>query len=86
VAARVLVYLTRTCPYCVAATELLRSRGIEFDSVGLDDHPDRFSFTESILPGHDTVPLILIDGRPVGGYRELAALDASGELRRRLSP
>jgi glutaredoxin 3 len=85
VAARVRVYLTRTCPYCIAATELLRARGIEFEPIGLDDHPDRFSFTESILPGHDTVPLILIDGEPVGGYTELAALDRSGELQRRLS-
>jgi glutaredoxin 3 len=83
---RVRIYLTRTCPFCIAATKLLRERGIEFEPIGLDGHPDRYSFTESILPGHDTVPLILIDGQPIGGYTELAALDASGELQRRLAP
>ena len=35
--------------------------------------------------GWRTVPIILIDGELIGGYQELAALDRSGELRRRLS-
>lgn len=78
--APVLVYRTRYCPFCVAAERFLRSHDIEFEEVSLDDHPDRRGFTASIMPGHATVPLILIGDRPIGGYRELLDLDATGEL------
>lgn len=74
------VYLTTSCPFCIAARELLEARGIEYEAIVLDDHPDRQGFTASLMPGHRTVPLIIIDGRPIGGYRELAALDRSGGL------
>jgi glutaredoxin len=32
-----------------------------------------------------TVPLVTIDGEPIGGYDELAALDRSGLLAERLA-
>jgi glutaredoxin len=32
-----------------------------------------------------TVPLVVIDGDPIGGYQELAALDRSGLLAERLA-
>lgn len=74
------VYLTSSCPFCIAARELLEARGIDFEPIVLDNHPDRRALTASILPGHRTVPLIVIDGDPIGGYQELLALDRSGEL------
>lgn len=74
------MYRTRGCPYCVAAEQLLRARGVPFDQVYLDDHPDRRGFTSSILPGHDTVPLVLVGDRALGGYDELRALDREGRL------
>ncbi|MGA1523188.1 MAG: glutaredoxin domain-containing protein [Planctomycetota bacterium] len=79
--ATVVVYRTRTCPFCIAAEELLQARGITFDEVHLDDSPARRAVTSSILPGHMTVPLVLIDDRPIGGYDALRAMDRSGELR-----
>ncbi len=83
--AQVKVYRTRYCPFCVAAERFLQSRDIDFEEVYLDDHPDRHSFTESLMPGHGTVPLILIDDHPIGGYRELLDLDGSGELKKLLT-
>ena len=76
---RVDVYTTRSCPYCVRAKRLLAERGIayqEFD-VGDDD-----ALRADIVrrTGRRTVPQIFIDGRSIGGYEELAALDAAGEL------
>jgi glutaredoxin 3 len=81
-AARVVVYRTRACPYCIAADDLLRQRGIDFDEIYLDDHPDRGALTSSILTGHRTVPLVVIDGQPIGGFRELSAMQESGGLDR----
>jgi glutaredoxin 3 len=58
---------------------LLQSRGLEFEEIFLDDDP---AFRQRLLEltGSWTVPQILIDGRPIGGYTELWQLDRSGEL------
>lgn len=77
---KVTMYRTRSCPFCVAAEDFLDARGVEFDQVYLDDHPDRRSFVASILPGHHTVPLIVIGDEPVGGYDSLRELDNQGLL------
>ena len=77
--ARVEVYTTPMCPYCVAAKRLLEARGIpytEFD-VAQDDALRADVMQRS---GRQTVPQIFIDGRSIGGFDELRGLDAAGEL------
>jgi glutaredoxin 3 len=77
--ARVRVYSTRWCGYCVRAKSLLESRGIEYEEISLDADP---SFRQNLfdLTAGWTVPQILIDGRPIGGYTELWRLDRDGRL------
>ena len=77
--ARVRVYSTRWCGYCVRAKALLESRGIEYEEISLDDDP---ALRQRLfdLTGGWTVPQILIDGRPIGGYTELWRLDRDGLL------
>jgi glutaredoxin 3 len=77
--ARIQMYTTRWCGYCVRAKVLLESRGYEYEEIPLDDDP---AFRQRLLDltGGWTVPQILIDGRPIGGYSELWHLDRSGEL------
>jgi glutaredoxin 3 len=77
--ARIQMYTTRWCGYCVRAKTLLESRGISFEEISLDDDPD-FRRRLLDLTGGWTVPQIVIDGRPIGGYTELWQLDRSGEL------
>ena len=72
--AHVQMYTTRWCGYCVRAKALLESRGIEFEEISLDDDP-AFRQTLNDLTGGWTVPQILIDGKPIGGYVELWRLD-----------
>jgi glutaredoxin 3 len=76
---RVQVYGTDWCPYCVAATRLLDSRGIGYTEVKLDAATMREKVWE--LGQQRTIPLIIIDGKPIGGFQELAALDRAGSLR-----
>ena len=78
------MYTTRWCGYCVRAKTLLQSRGLEFEEIFLDDDP---AFRQRLLEltGSWTVPQILIDGRPIGGYTELWRLDKSGQLDARLA-
>jgi glutaredoxin 3 len=82
--ARVRVYSTRWCGYCVRAKALLESRGIEYEEISLDDDP---AFRRKLfdLTGGWTVPQILIDGRPIGGYTELWRLDRDGGLANELA-
>jgi glutaredoxin 3 len=77
--AEITMYTTRWCGYCVRAKALLDSKGIEYEEVKLDDDPQ---FRQHLfdLTGGWTVPQVVIDGRPIGGYVELWRLDRSGEL------
>jgi glutaredoxin 3 len=77
--ASVRLYSTRWCGYCMRAKALLESRGIEYEEIMLDDDP---AFRQKLfdLTGGWTVPQILIDGRPIGGYTELWRLDREGKL------
>ena len=76
---RVQMYTTAWCGYCVRAKALLDSKGIEYEEIRVDDDP---AFRQKLLEltGGWTVPQILLDGRPIGGYTELWQLDKSGRL------
>ena len=82
--AKIRMYTTTWCGYCVRAKALLDSRGLDYEEIHLDDD-EGFRATLYDLTGGWTVPQILIDGEPIGGYAELYALDRSGELDRRLA-
>jgi glutaredoxin 3 len=58
---------------------LLEQRGLEFEEVRVDTDPEFRTKLEELTGGW-TVPQIVIDGRPIGGYTELWQLDRAGEL------
>jgi glutaredoxin 3 len=76
---RIQIYTTRWCGYCVRAKALLDGKGIAYEEITLDDDP-AFRRNLQELTGGWTVPQILIDGTPIGGYTELWRLDKSGQL------
>lgn len=82
-AAHVKIYTTPWCGYCMAALRLLRQKGVQFEQVDADDAKTRRWLRE--VTGRPTVPQIFIDGRPVGGYTDIRALDERGELDRLLA-
>lgn len=82
--AEVVVYLTRSCSYCVRARQLLKSKGVAFTEVGVDQDPAKRVEMQR-LSGRSTVPQIFINGRPIGGFAELWTLETSGELDKLLS-
>ena len=77
--ARIQVYSTRWCGYCVRAKALLDSRGLEYEEINLDDDP---AFRQKLhdLTGNWSVPQIFIDDEPIGGYAELWRLDRTAGL------
>jgi glutaredoxin 3 len=77
--AQIQLYSTRWCGYCVRAKALLDAKGLEYEEISLDDDP-HFRRNLQELTGGWTVPQIVVDGRPIGGYEELWRLDKGGRL------
>jgi len=83
--AKVLMYTTGSCPFCVMAERLLRARGVEeIEKIRVDLEPQkRVEMMEKT--GRRTVPQIYIGATHVGGFDDLSALDRAGKLAALLS-
>ncbi len=78
--AKVIMYCTEVCPYCVRAEQLLQRKGVhDIDKIRIDLHPEQ---RDAMIQktGRRTVPQIYINGEHVGGYDDMAALDRAGGL------
>jgi glutaredoxin 3 len=78
--ARIEIYTTPTCPYCIAAKRLLTKKGVAFEEINVAGDPEGRRAMTSRAGGRATVPQIFIDGKHVGGCDDLHALDDSGGL------
>jgi len=78
--AKVLMYSTEVCPYCIRAEQLLRSKGVlEIEKLRIDLHPE-LAAQMAEKTQRRTVPQIFIDEYHVGGCDDLYALDRAGKL------
>lgn len=78
--ARVIMYTTGVCPYCVRAERLLEAKGVTtLEKIRVDLDPEqRMAMMEKT--GRRTVPQIYIGDTHVGGFDDLYALDQAGGL------
>lgn len=77
--APVTVFSTRTCGWCRRAAELLSRNGIPFETVDVTgDHKARAALVARA--NWRTVPVIFVEGKPIGGYQELARMLNAGAL------
>ena len=83
--AEVVVYLSRSCFYCVRAKHLLHSKGVSYQSIIVDGDPALWDAMET-RSGRSTVPQIFIDNRPIGGFSDMQQLDRDGQLDALLFP
>lgn len=77
--ARVTIYTTRYCPYCIAAKRLLDRKGVQYDEIPVDGNFALRAEMEQ-RSGRYTVPQIWIGEQHVGGSDDLHALERSGQL------
>ena len=73
------IYSTAICPYCVAAKNFLRSKGLSWTEVRIDIDP---AARERMMARarRTSVPQIFIGDTHVGGCDDLYALERAGEL------
>lgn len=78
--AKVTMYSTGVCPFCLMAERLLTSKGVVgIDKIRIDlDPAKRDEMMEKT--GRRTVPQIYIGEKHVGGFDELSKLDRAGGL------
>jgi glutaredoxin 3 len=74
------LYTTPYCPYCIAAKDLLRRKGVEFKEINVAGAPDLRAEMVQRAGGRTTVPQIFVGTTHVGGCDDLYALDGDGRL------
>ena len=72
-ASTIIVYTTRNCPHCHRAKELLKRKGMSFQEIDVTEDSKKRKETEDRY-GWMTVPIIVIDGKCIGGADELNKL------------
>jgi len=75
----VTIYTTSWCRWCDRAKDLLESRGAAYTEVDIETWSDPRASLED-LTGRRSVPQVFVGETHVGGFDDLAALDARGEL------
>jgi len=77
--AKVDVYSTAQCPYCVMAKQLLERKGVSYNEIRVDKNPEKRQ--EMMTKSRQrTVPQIFINDQSVGGYTDLLGLDRAKKL------
>lgn len=77
--AKVELYTTAWCPFCVRAKQLLNSKNVAFEDTDVDREPQQRAAMMQ-RGGARTVPQIFINDHAIGGCDELFALERAGEL------
>ena len=84
-APHIVMYGKSWCPYCASARALLSAKGVSFEDIDIEAHPEQ---REEMIrrSARRTVPQIFIAERHIGGSDELHELDAAGGLDPLLKP
>ena len=81
--ADILIYTKQWCPYCAKAKALLRAKNVTWREIDVTSD-ERLQEEMVERSGRRSVPQVFLGGEHVGGYDDLARLNATGELDRRL--
>ncbi len=78
--AKIVMYSTAVCPYCIRAEQLLQRKGVtSIEKIRIDLEPE-LGIVMMEKTGRRTVPQIFINDHHVGGYDDMVELDQDGLL------
>ncbi|MFO0552578.1 MAG: glutaredoxin domain-containing protein [Polyangiaceae bacterium] len=77
--ASVVVFTRILCPYCDMARALLHQKGVKFREI---DATNEVALRAWLVKasGQRTLPQVFVNGRSLGGFSDISALDDAGEL------
>lgn len=84
--AKVVIYTTQYCPYCVQAKRLLQNKGVAFEEIDVSRNSELRRMMTQRAGGRMTVPQIFVDERWIGDCDGIYALDRAGKLDDLLRP
>ena len=73
------MYTANWCRYCRNAKRLLEEKGVAYEEINIEELGMSREELAKITGGM-TVPQIVINDEPIGGYDNLWALDQNSEL------
>lgn len=76
---KIIIYTKANCPYCEWAKQFLHSKQLSYEEIRVDLDPEKLKEMEN-LSKRRTVPQIVINDRPIGGYDDMIRLSKTGEL------
>ena len=76
----ILMYTKTVCPYCDRAKALLKSKGVTWKEINLDERPEERDEMIRKADGRRTVPQVFVNGVGLGGSDDIHALDRDGKL------
>ena len=76
---KIKLYTTESCPFCIAAKNLLKAKKFEFKEIDLTSNIE-LRLEISVKYDCKTVPIIIINDKFIGGFNKLNELNSSGEL------
>ncbi|SKB14306.1 glutaredoxin 3 [Planktothrix sp. PCC 11201] len=79
-AANIEIYTWRTCPFCIRAKELLKSKGLDFTEYSIDGDEVARDKMAQRANGRRSLPQIFINNQYIGGCDDIYALDRQGKL------
>jgi glutaredoxin 3 len=77
---KVTLYSMNNCPFCVRAKGLLTQRGVSYETIMIDDWSDDQWEDFAKKSGMKTLPQVFVDDRLIGGFSQLAEVDAKDQL------
>jgi glutaredoxin 3 len=77
--AKVKLYVTSNCPYCVRAKQFLESKGVGYELIDLTHKPEDLERLKNTTHWR-TVPQIFVGETFIGGYTDMVKLDSDGRL------
>ena len=84
--AEVTIYTSPFCGFCYRAKHLLDSKGVAYNEIDVIADANLRKVMTERAGGRHTVPQIFIGETHVGGFTDLDALNASGQLDKLLNP
>ena len=77
--AKIEIYTTTICPYCVRAKNLLKQKNVDFQEINVENSDLRDAMIKK-TGGARSVPQIFINDQHIGGSDDLYELERKGEL------
>ena len=77
---KVVIYTGPMCNFCSAAKYLLNKKKVSYEEINIGYDEKKRDEMLKKSNGAKTIPQIFVEEKHIGGYVELKALEAKGEL------